>query len=112
MISDQITADSYSIVLCTAPDRESAEMLAKLALDNKLAACVTVIPQACSYYYWQGKLEQQPEIQMLFKTNDRHQRALLVLLKQHHPYQVPELLVLPVAAGDNEYLSWLSGSLN
>lgn len=106
------TESTNVVVLCTAPDRGVAETLAKLALDDKVAACVTIIPEVCSYYYWQGNLEKTPEVQMVFKTNDRNQHALLVLLKQHHPYQVPELLVLPVAAGDNEYLSWLNGSLN
>lgn len=103
--------DANVVVLCTAPDDETAEKLARLALEQKLAACVTVIAQARSYYYWQDKLEQQSEVQLLLKTNRRNQDALLLLLKQHHPYQVPELLVLPVLAGDNEYLSWLNGSL-
>lgn len=104
--------DDYCLLLCTVPDKVNAEMLAKLALEHRLAACVTILPHATSYYVWEGKLEQQSELQLLFKTSHRHYDALMVLLKQHHPYQVPELLVLPVIAGDNEYLSWLNDCLN
>jgi uncharacterized protein involved in tolerance to divalent cations len=62
-------------------------------------------------YYWEGKLEQEYEVQMLLKTNLANQQALLDCLKSHHPYQTPELLVLPVVHGDNDYLSWLNASL-
>jgi hypothetical protein len=57
------------------------------------------------------KLEQEYEVQMLLKTDLAHQQALLDCLKSHHPYQTPELLVLPVTHGDNDYLSWLTASL-
>ncbi len=80
-------------------------------LAEKLAACVTLLPGATSLYYWEGKLEQEYEVQMLLKTNPANQQALLDCLKSHHPYQTPELLVLPVVHGDNDYLSWLNASL-
>ncbi len=72
---------------------------------------VTILPGATSLYYWEGKLEQEYEVQMLLKSTSAHQEALLACLKSHHPYQTPELLVLPVAHGDNDYLSWLNASL-
>lgn len=78
---------------------------------GKLAACATLLPGATSLYYWEGKLEQEYEVQMLLKTDLAHQQALLDCLKSHHPYQTPELLVLPVIHGDNDYLSWLNASL-
>jgi periplasmic divalent cation tolerance protein len=98
------------VVLCTAPDEASAQDLAAKVLAEKLAACVTLLPGATSLYYWEGKLEQEYEVQMLLKTNT-NQQALLDCLKSHHPYQTPELLVLPVVHGDNDYLSWLNASL-
>ena len=85
------------VVLCTAPDEASAQDLAAKVLAEKLAACVTLLPGATSLYYWEGKLEQEYEVQMLLKTNLTNQQALLDCLKSHHPYQTPELLVLPVA---------------
>lgn len=99
------------VILCTAPDMDTAKSLATRLLESKLAACVTVLPGATSFYRWEGQLEQQPEAQMLIKSHARHQQALMALIKQHHPYQTPELLVLPVSAGDPDYLSWLNASL-
>ncbi|HEJ7918899.1 divalent cation tolerance protein CutA [Serratia marcescens] len=100
------------VILCTAPDEASAQELAARVLGDKLAACATLLPGATSLYYWEGKLEQEYEVQMLFKSDSRHQQALLDTLKQHHPYQTPELLVLPVMAGDKDYLLWINASLN
>lgn len=99
------------VVLCTAPDEASAQDLAAKVLAEKLAACVTLLPGATSLYYWEGKLEQEYEVQMLLKSDVDRQEALLACLKTHHPYQTPELLVLPVAHGNSEYLSWLYASL-
>ena len=99
------------VILCTAPDEASAQELAARVLGDKLAACATLLPGATSLYYWEGKLEQEYEVQMLLKTDLAHQQALLDCLKSHHPYQTPELLVLPVIHGDNDYLSWLTASL-
>ena len=100
------------VILCTTPDEATAQDLAARVLGEKLAACATLLPGASSLYYWEGKLEQEYEVQMLFKSDRQHQQALLTYLKQHHPYQTPELLVLPVMAGDKDYLSWINASLN
>ncbi|KEY59691.1 divalent cation tolerance protein CutA [Serratia sp. DD3] len=100
------------VILCTVPDEATAQELAARVLAEKLAACATLLPGASSLYYWEGKLEQEYEVQMLFKSDQQHQQALLTYLKQHHPYQTPELLVLPVLAGDKDYLSWINASLN
>lgn len=99
------------VVLCTAPDEDSAHDLAELALASQLAACVTVLPGATSLYVWKGELERSTEVQMLLKSDQAHQQALLDLLKAEHPYDTPELLVLPVQHGESDYLSWLSASL-
>ncbi|WP_312241230.1 divalent cation tolerance protein CutA [Pantoea sp.] len=106
-----MNANHAVVVLCTAPDRSTAEALATQALNARLAACVTLLPGATSYYVWEGKLEQSSEIQLLLKCDLAHQQALLDLLKAAHPYDVPELLALPVQHGDSEYLSWLHASL-
>lgn len=99
------------VILCTTPDQATAEHLAGLALEARLAACVTLLPGATSWYLWQGKMEQSNEVQMLLKCDSDHQQALCDLLKDAHPYDVPELLALPVQYGDSEYLSWLHASL-
>jgi periplasmic divalent cation tolerance protein len=99
------------VILCTAPDEATAQELAALVLAEKLAACVTLLPGATSLYYWEGKMEQEYEVQMLLKSDIEHQEALVACLKSHHPYQTPELLVLPVTHGDSDYLSWIYASL-
>lgn len=105
-----MTTPDAVVVLCTAPDEATAQDLAAKALAEKVAACATPSP-GLPLYYWEGKLEQEYEVQMLLKTDLAHQQALLDCLKSHHPYQTPELLVLPVTHGDNDYLSWLTASL-
>jgi periplasmic divalent cation tolerance protein len=105
-----MTTPDAVVVLCTAPDEATAQDLAAKALAEKLAACATLLPGATSVLLGR-KLEQEYEVQMLLKTDLAHQQALLDCLKSHHPYQTPELLVLPVTHGDNDYLSWLTASL-
>lgn len=106
-----MTTPAAVVVLCTAPDEATAQDLAAKVLGDQLAACVTILPGASSLYYWEGKLEQEYEVQMVLKTSPAHQQALLDSLKAHHPYQTPELLILPVIHGDSDYLSWLNASL-
>ena len=93
-----ISLSDAVVVLCTAPDEATAQDLAAKVLAEKLD-------------YWEGRLEQEYEVQMILKTSVAHQDALLDCLKSHHPYQTPELLVLPVTHGDSDYLSWLNASL-
>ncbi|MEC5321206.1 divalent cation tolerance protein CutA [Brenneria populi subsp. brevivirga] len=109
-MSDRPACDAV-VILCTAPDEPCAQRLAASLLETRLAACVTLLPGARSLYYWEGKLEQQSEVQMLIKSDISHQQALLTHLKRHHPYQTPELLALPVLHGDSDYLTWLNASL-
>ncbi len=107
-----MTTSEAVVVLCTAPDEASAQELATHVLTEKLAACVTILPGASSLYYWEGKLEQEYEVQLVLKTSLRQQEQLLTRLKSLHPYKTPELLVLPVIHGDKDYLSWLNASLS
>ncbi|KYP96342.1 cation tolerance protein CutA [Sodalis-like endosymbiont of Proechinophthirus fluctus] len=100
------------IILCTAPDDACAHAIAQRLLAGNLAACVTLLPGAISLYYWQGMLEQQAEVQLLIKSRITLRQAIFAQIKAHHPYQTPELLVLPVVSGDPDYLSWLNNSLS
>ena len=96
-----------SVVLCTCPNEVSARELAHTLLNEKLAACVNLIPQVTSLYIWQGKMEESPEIQLVIKSR----RTLFGILQQRiqaiHPYDVPEILALPVMTGNTAYLAWL-----
>lgn len=105
-----MTTPDAVVVLCTAPDEATAGIWRQSA-GGKGGSLRHAAAGATSLYYWEGKLEQEYEVQMLLKTDLAHQQALLDCLKSHHPYQTPELLVLPVTHGDNDYLSWLTASL-
>ncbi len=95
------------VVLCTCPNEVSARELAHTLLNEKLAACVNLIPQVTSLYIWQGKMEESSEIQLVIKSR----RTLFGILQQRiqaiHPYDVPEILALPVMTGNTAYLAWL-----
>jgi periplasmic divalent cation tolerance protein len=105
------TARNFSIVLVTAPDLKVARKLAKGALAAQLAACVNLVPRMESHYWWQGRLESSAEVLLVFKTAASKLTALERLILRQHPYDTPEFIVLPLRAGTQRYLEWLSASL-
>jgi periplasmic divalent cation tolerance protein len=103
-------APAFSLVLVTAPDLNTARALARAALQARLAACANLIPRIESHYWWQGKLESSAEVLILFKTARARLAALERLILAKHPYDTPEFVVLPIAAGSRRYLDWLKAS--
>ncbi|WWO98798.1 MAG: divalent cation tolerance protein CutA [Candidatus Dasytiphilus stammeri] len=99
------------IILCTVPNEEWALKIANKLLTEKIAACITYWINAKSLYYWNDKLQNTTEVQMLIKSDALHQTELLRVLKNMHPYQIPEILSLPIRDGNKQYLSWISKSL-
>ena len=95
------------LVLCNAPDAASAQALATHLLEHRLAACVNLLPPCQSVYRWQGAIEQTTEVPMLIKTQAARYAALEAALHDLHPYDVPEIIALPIAAGLPAYLDWL-----
>ncbi len=102
-----IASEDTFVVLCTAPDTEVAARLAKGLVEAKLAACVNVIGGLRSFYVWKGELSEDGEVQLLIKTRASLLESLEAHLNEHHPYEVPEILALPVAHGGEPYLAWL-----
>jgi periplasmic divalent cation tolerance protein len=92
------------VLLTTVDEREKAEELARRMVEERLAACVTVIPGARSFYRWRGKREEAEEFLLLMKT--LRPEKLMKRLKEIHPYEVPELLVLRASRVSREYLRW------
>lgn len=95
------------VVLCTCSDNTSARQLAQTLLSEKLAACVNLIPQVTSLYYWQGKMEESQEVQLVIKTRRTMFGVLQERLLALHPYEVPEILGLPILCGNPAYLQWV-----
>lgn len=104
-------AKNFQIALCTAPDLEVAQHLASLMVERKLAACVNLLPNIISVYQWQGEIEQEAEILMLIKTEEKLIHKLDGLLEQEHPYEVPELISCNIEQASGSYLQWLADSL-
>jgi periplasmic divalent cation tolerance protein len=101
------TPDVAVVVLSTAPDPETAASLARSLVEERLAACVSRVPGVVSIYHWKDSVEEAEEILLVIKTHARIAPALTRRLGELHPYDVPEILVLPVAAGHRGYLEWI-----
>jgi len=99
------------IVLTTCATPEEAARLGRTLVEERLAACATLIPAVQSIYRWDGKVESATETLLLLKTGAAQIAALEARLHALHSYQTPEFLVLPVQAGSRGYLDWLSSSL-
>ena len=99
------------LVLCTCPDAASAARIAETLVAERLAACVTRLPGARSVYRWQGAIEQADEVQLLIKTTRACFEPLRARLAALHPYEVPEILALPIEAGHAPYLDWLAAQV-
>lgn len=99
------------VVLTTTETEADAERLARLLVEAELAACVQVLPRMSSIYRWQGKVEQAGETLLLIKTTCGAYARLETTIKQHHSYETPEIIALPVEAGSAEYLNWLAASV-
>jgi len=95
------------IVLCTVDEPETAHKLARELVNCRLAACVNIIPKVSSVYKWKGELEVADEVLMLAKTSPERVPELIRQISQLHPYDVPEILTLPVDQGLGAYLDWV-----
>ena len=104
------SATHFALVLVTAPDLKTARALAKSALAANLIACANLIPKIESHYWWQERMESGREVLLVLKTQKSRLAALEKLVLAKHPYDTPEFLILPLAAGNQKYLAWLAAS--
>ena len=100
----------FVVVLVTLPDGDTAARVGRTLVEEKLAACVNVIPGLRSIYEYGGKLCDDAEVLCLFKTRRSLYPALRDRMTALHPYQVPEIIAVPLAEGNAPYLAWLEGS--
>lgn len=106
---------SACIVLVTCPSREQAEELAKAMIEGSFAACVNIIgcqDPVVSFYRWDGVIQQDSEVLLLVKTEEKKLGVLYDCITAHHPYECPEFLVLPVLGGSKGYLSWMNDAVS
>ena len=98
--------------MTTLPDEKQAEELARILVTRKLAACINILPKMTSIYVWQGKLEQGEEHLLIIKTEQSRLAELQETIKEAHPYELPEIIVVPIVSGYEPYLNWISNSVN
>lgn len=105
-----MNAPEAVVVMTTVPDRETAMRIAKALVDARLAACVNVLSPCRSVYRWQGQVEEADEVPLIIKSHPSNYAALESRLLELHPYDVPEIIALPVSEGLVAYLSWVRDS--
>lgn len=100
-------ASEVVLVVSTAPDAAAATEIARVLLEERLIACVTLLPGATSIYRWDGEMQQESEVVMLLKTRRASLGTLFARATELHPYDVPELIAAPIERGLEAYCRWI-----
>jgi len=101
----------HIVIFVTASSKQEAQKIARLLIKNKLVACVNIIPGIKSLFWWQGKVDEANESLLIIKSRKSALPGVIKLVKSIHSYEVPEIIALPIIAGDKNYLKWLNESL-
>ena len=97
----------FVIVINSCPDIKTAKELADALVSAKLAACVNILPAGLSVYRWQGKIESVEEHMIMIKTHSAHYAEVETMIQNLHPYELPEIIVVPISSGLSGYLGWI-----
>ncbi len=106
-MSIQVLEDGIILILCTCPDDKTAKHISSTLVDERLAACVQILPQGISVFRWQDAIERVPEHVLLVKTRSAHSEAVTTRIRELHPYDVPEIVQLHGASLNPDYTQWL-----
>ncbi len=99
--------DNVLLLLTNLPDAQSARNIARHLIEQRAAACVNILPQCSAVYQWQGKIEEANEVPLLIKTTESAYVRAEKIIREHHPYELPEIIAVPVVAGLPAYLQWV-----
>ena len=101
------------IIFCTcSATGDIAQQLAKLLVESGLVACVNILPGMQSIYRWQGQIENEAETLLMIKSTQANYKAIEQMLINEHPYDVPEIIMLPIEQGSSDYLTWLTDTVS
>lgn len=98
----------YLLVITNCPGSISAKKIAQDLITEKLAACVNIVPDIQSFFSWVGKVDKANEHMLVIKTTSASYNALEQRIKKLHPYELPEIIAVPIHTGSAEYLNWIS----
>lgn len=99
------------VVMITCSSKQEAGGIKKVLLEAKKVACVNIISKIDSFFWWRGKIDTAKEVLLLAKTKESLFREIIALVKKIHKYEVPEIVALPIIAGNKEYLEWIDESV-
>jgi periplasmic divalent cation tolerance protein len=100
--------NEYIIVLITTPNQETSEMIANTLLEKKLAACVNLVGSILSFYTWEGDINRDEEMLLIVKSRaELFESELIPAVQAVHPYDIPEIIALPIFMGSEDYLAWI-----
>lgn len=103
---------TYQLLFSTCPDQKCAENLARILIEKKLAACVNILPGLTSVYSWQGQIETAQEHLLIIKTRKDQYQSVETSIRSNHPYELPEIIAVPIDQGLPEYLQWIDSCLS
>ena len=100
------------VALMTGPDRDTMLSLGRALVEERVIACLNIVERVTSVYRWEGRVREDDEVLAILKTTRGRVEALERRVAELHPYDVPELLIIPVAAGSGAYLDWVVGEVS
>jgi len=100
------------VIFITSRSKEEAKKLTRKLVEEKLAACINIISNVESLYWWKGKIETSKECMLVVKTHGKKIEEIIQRVKEIHSYEVPEIIALPIVEGNKDYLTWISDVLS
>ena len=97
----------YIIVLSTVPDKETGEKIANKLVEQKIAACVNIVPEIISTFLWKGNVDKITEALLIIKTRKDLYGEVERIIKENHPYEIPEVLAIEITSGYTKYFEWM-----
>jgi periplasmic divalent cation tolerance protein len=101
----------YVVIFTTVGNKKEARRVAQAVLQKKLAACVNILDNLESVFWWQGKIDAAKEVLLMIKSKKRLLPKVIKLIKSRHSYEVPEIIALPIIAGNPDYLRWIDDAV-
>jgi len=103
---------AHIVLFVTTASTEEAQRIASVLLNKRKAACVNIVPKVSSFFWWQEKLDSAQESLLIIKTKTSILNEIVNLVKEHHSYDIPEIIALPIIGGSQDYLEWIGKSVS